>query len=216
MFDLSDSTIVKWFLWAFLDGVSLGVLYDLIRAFKMLCGISYFESKRQKGILKRVFEAVVTFFCDVAFFVAAGVVALLLIYRMGGGLFRAFTFGGMISGFALYYLSLGRLTIRLTDVFVRTLKKALGVVGRILFFPVKKIFLALFCLYRLTIGKIIGKIIRELVRRNSRGATDAQDEKLPLENGGGEEEYVYVGSKGRYRKSGRIDFGRSSGKRAEP
>ena len=82
-----------------------------------------------------------------------------LIYRMGGGIFRAFTYGSMAIGFILYYFTVGKLTLRLTDIIIGFLKKILKKIAFLLLLPVKKIFLLIFCLYRLTIGKIIGKII---------------------------------------------------------
>ena len=215
MFDLAQSTIAKWFLWAFLDGVALGVFHDIIRAFKMLCGISYFGEKKKKGIFGKAFEHFLTFLCDIVFFLVASVVSLLLIYRMGGGIFRAFTYGSMAIGFILYYFTVGKLTLRLTDIIIGFLKKILKKIAFLLLLPVKKIFLALICLYRLTIGKIIGKIIEEKKRRDEERLLSLQEEKLPDESAGGEEEYVYVGEKRCYRKSGRIDFGCPRGKGAD-
>lgn len=215
MFDVAQSTIVKWFIWAFLDGVSLGVFYDFIRAFKMLCGISYFDNGRKKALLWRGMEHIVTFLCDIFFFLVAGVVSLLLIYRMGGGIFRAFTYGGIIAGFCLYHFTLGYLTLRLSHIIVKAVKKLFKKIIFLLLFPLKKIFSLIFCIYRLTIGKIIGKIIRVIKRRSVQKAVACEEEKLPPESAGGEEEYVYVGSKKCYRKSGRISFG-YSGNRSEP
>ena len=215
MFDVAQSTIVKWFIGAFLDGVSLGVFYDIIRAFKMLCGISYFENGRTKAVFWRVIGHIITFFFDIFFFFVAGVVSLLLIYRMGGGIFRGFTYGGIILGFCLYHFTLGNLTLRLSHIIVNAVKIIVKKVIFLILFPLKKIFSLIFFLYRLTIGKIIGKIIRDIKCRAVRKEVAPEEEKSPPESEGREEEYVYVGSKKCYRKSGRISFG-YSGNRSEP
>lgn len=215
MFDVAQSTIVKWFIWAFLDGVSLGVFYDIIRAFKMLCGISYFENGRTKAVFWGVIGHIITFFFDIFFFFVAGVVSLLLIYRMGGGIFRGFTYGGIILGFCLYHFTLGNLTLRMSHIIVNAVKIIVKKVIFLILFPLKKIFSLIFFLYRLTIGKIIGKIIREIKCRAVRKEVSPEEEKSPPESEGREEEYVYVGSKKCYRKSGRISFG-YSGNRSEP
>ena len=184
MFDLAWITIVEWFAWAVVDGVALGVFYDFIRAFKMLCGVSYFGEKSRKRIATRVIEYVITFFCDVLFFLVAGVVTLLLIYRMGEGLFRAFTFGGIISGFALYYFTVGKIVMLVSEAIIFFIRATLKVVLFIIFRPVFLIFRKIFEALKKMWIKIKTSIAkkrnirynenrqRELLSRASRGFFD--------------------------------------------
>ena len=217
MIDLSQEAIVTLLLRSFLCGVLLGVAYDGIRTLKMFFGIRYGKDAGiPSGRARKIIAYAVTFITDIVFWLLVGVCSIALMYTVGGGVFRGVTYLALAFGFLIYYLTLGRLVLKISALLTAFVKRVFARLLGIILYPIKWLFGAIISLWHLTIGKIIGKIIRELVRRNSRGATDAQDEKLPLENGGGEEEYVYVGSKGRYRKSGRIDFGRSSGKRAEP
>jgi hypothetical protein len=215
MIDLSQGELALLLVRSLTSGLLLGLAYDFIRAFKMLCGISYFQNDRTKAVFWRVIGHIITFFFDIFFFFVSGVVSLLLIYRMGGGIFRGFTYGGIILGFCLYHFTLGNLTLRLSHIIVNAVKIIVKKVIFLILFPLKKIFSLIFSLYRLTIGKIIGKIIREIKCRAVRKEVAPEEEKSPPESEGREEEYVYVGSKKCYRKSGRISFG-YSGNRSEP
>ena len=209
MLDLSQEQIAKWLLCAFLWGVALGVFYDGIRAFKMLCGISCGETETQKKhTLGRIIEYAVTFLCDIVFWVTVGVLSILLMYRMGGGFFRGITYVGLGAGFALYYFTVGTVVLKFSRFAVRLLKKVVKKAFSLLIFPVKKLFFALIALYRLTIGKFLGKIIEEIkISKQNKKKTEDTENLTEENDSGGEEEFVYVDGKIGYKKQGRISFG---------
>lgn len=214
MFDLTQSEVGKWLLCAFLWGVGLGIFYDVIRAFRMLCGVSYGDvTERKKHIAARIFEYLTIFFTDIIFWLVSGVLSILLIYRMGGGIFRGITYIGLAAGFALYYFTLGNVVLKCSRFLVRFLKKAVKKMLCIMLIPAKKLFSALIALYRLTIGRILGKIIEEVRRaaqKKRQAAIAEEDKNIPDEDSGGKEEFVYVDGKIGYRKQGRINFGSNS------
>ena len=198
---------MKWLLSSFLWGIALGLLYTLICALKMLCGIDYSDRRPlKKHMIRVIFEHAITFVFDLLFWICVGVLSVLLIYQMGGGFFRGMTYIGMAAGFGLYYFTLGKLLIPIIEKTVKAVKKLLYKVLRLLLFPIKKIFSAIIALYRLTIGRILGKIKESLALRriaSKGGELEISSQGSEL---GGEEEFVYVDGKNGYRKSGRISF----------
>jgi hypothetical protein len=207
MIDLSQGLLLEWLLSSFLCGGALGLLYSMIGAVKMLCGIYYTDIRPfKKHMIRVIFEYAVTFVFDLLFWICVGVLSILLIYQMGGGFFRGMTYIGMAAGFGLYYFTLGKLLIPIIEKNVKAVKKLLYKVLRLLLFPIKKIISAIIALYRLTIGRILGKIKESMTLRKS-AAKSAEAEASPKgSESGGEEEFVYVDGKNGYRKSGRISF----------
>lgn len=176
----------------------MGVLYDILRFIRlMLSG---------DGRAWRAIGYTVTFIADLVLWLSFGAVSILLIYKVIGGAFRGMVYVGMLSGAALYYFSISKLTLRITRFAVKMIKKALLAALRVIAFPFIMIFRGVFLLYRLTIGKIIGKIICRV--REVKNARRVEDAPPALDVECGKEELVYVFGKAAYRRDGRIDFGR--------
>lgn len=179
-------------------GVAVGVLYDILRTVRIFLS--------GDGKAWRVIGYAVTFIADFIVWSSFGVISILLIYKLIGGAFRGMVYVGMLVGAALYYYSISKLTLRITRFAVKILKKALCAVGRVIIFPFVMVFHGVFSLYRLTIGKIIGKIIRRV--REVKKSRRVEDVPASTDVECGKEELVYVFGKAAYRRDGRIDFGR--------
>ena len=198
MIELSQRTVFELLLKAFLLGVFLGALYDGVRFFKMLCGVRYgkgSEEKLPRG--KKAFLFVVTFFCDVAFWLIFSLSSLILLYNVSGGVFRFSIYPMMLSGLFVYYISLGRVMLFLSSRAVILIRKAISLVAGLLRVPLLIAGRFFIFLYHLTIGKIVGKIKEDRKKRAelSRIVTECE----------GEEESQNAGSG--YKREGRIDFG---------
>ena len=219
MIDLSQKTIFELLLKAYLLGVALGFFYDGIRFVKMLCGVRYgtkilaakeatkrAEAEKVKTPrVKAVFLYAVTFIFDLIFWVAFGISAVLLFYNVSGGVFRASALPAMLGGLFLYYISLGRLMLALSARLVILLRKICRFALKILFVPLSFVGKNLFFLYRLTLGKILGRIKEERILRAQKSEQKCDGEEPLLERDReGESEY---GGKP-YRSEGRISFGR--------
>lgn len=207
MIDLSQGELAIILLRSFLCGVVLGVVYEMIRAFKLLCGVeSYSGERRKKRGFASFLSHAVTFATDILFWVGSGCASILLIYACGG-FFRGLIYIGIFGGFLAYYFTLGRLILALNRKITGKIKKALIAALPHLLKPVKLIFGRIILLYHLTIGKIIDKIIEGRKKRKESLA----DEKTQAEDAEcGKEDFVYVGGKTGYRRVGRVSFGQRS------
>ena len=196
MVEWSQEQLLSLLLRAFICGVVIGVFYDFLRALRL------FFSGDSK--VWRVTAVLVTFITDVILWVFFGIVSIMLMYRITGGVFRGMTYVGMLGGAAIYYFTISRLTVKITKPIIRTAKKLLRKVLNIIIYPFGMIFRGVISLYRLTIGKIIGKIIRRV--KESRNLPRL--EKAPNDcKECGKEDLVYVNEKIGYEKAGRISFG---------
>ena len=210
MIDLSQEDLAMLLLHSFLCGASLGVVYEMIRAFKLLCGVEDYcgEHKKSAGFMS-FFAHAVTFVTDLMFWAGAACVSILLTYAEGG-FFRGMTYIGIFGGFLAYYFTLGRLLLRLNRKIMRKIKKALAAAMPYVLRPVKFMFGRIILLYHLTIGKIIDKIIedRKEKREEKQNAEESEDEPCPV--GCGKEGFVYVDGKTGYKREGRVSFGQRS------
>ena len=161
MIDLSQGDLAIILLRSFLCGVALGVVFEVIRAFKLLCSVEDYDATRRRrtGFLGFLSHAV-TFVTDFVFWVGSGCVSILLTYACGG-FFRGLIYIGIFGGFLAYYFTLGKLILGLNRKITGKIKKAITAAMPYLLKPVKFIFGRIILLYHLTIGKIIDKIIED-------------------------------------------------------
>ena len=92
----------------------------------------------------------------------------MLIYHVNYGMFRGMVYLGMIFGFLLYYLTVGKLVQKISEKLMRGVIFLIKKLIFILLMPFYMIFKGLFFIYRLTIGKIIAKIIMALKKRSEK------------------------------------------------
>ncbi len=207
MIDLSQSELAALLFRSVLCGVAFGGIYDIIRAFKMLCGVRYGESEEEKAPAgRRVLVYTVTLITDLLFWIGAGCAAILLMYS-GGGIFRGMTFLGMTGGFLLYYFTLGRLVLKLSRKVTSVLKKMLRRLAIWALKPIKKLFDGIISLYHLTLGKIIDKIIEDSKKKKEKKQSADEGENEHCVADLGKEGFVYVDGKTGYRREGRVSFG---------
>ena len=142
MIDLSQQTLIRLLVGAFLLGIVHGLLYEAIRFVKILLGVRYGElaenttHSRARGVL--IFA--VTLFGDVMFWLIFAASSLLLTYNVSGGVFRGMVYIAMLAGGAAYYLTLGRLMLALSIRLDRLIKKIAVFIIRILLIPIRAIF----------------------------------------------------------------------------
>lgn len=197
--------VLLLFLRSFLAGVALGAVYDVFRV-ALTC------TRGGEHRLPRWVEILLSAVFDFIFCILCAAVALLLMYYSNKGFFRASVPLVMLVGFLCFRLSLGR-------ILRRVLSWVYGVMWKIILvltFPVRSIFLKMILLFRLTTGKIIGKIVSGAKRVHVKASGgDMQDDLGGTENAEGEEKSDVTGAEngtgdgatGRpYRAYGRIKF----------
>ena len=114
-------------------GAAVGILHDVHRLTRVLLGVRYGgrrfdrlyamrlplvgkalgEQKEGKG--RRIALPILIFFQDVLLFVVAGVGTALLNFYYNNGQLRLYTVVGLVLGFVLYYFTLGRLVMLLSE-----------------------------------------------------------------------------------------------------
>lgn len=206
MFDLTQSELAILLLRSFLYGAALGLIYEVVRAVKMLLGVPYGNEKNGESGRGGALLFVFTFITDLIFWTGAGCTAIILAYS-GGGFYRGMILLGMGGGFLVYRVTLGRLLLSINLTLTAALKRLAIKMMPLLLKPLRIIFRWIISLYHLTMGRIIDKIIED--RKNkARTSVDAESDALLDGDDGRKEDFVYVeGNKG-YRRDGRVSFGR--------
>ena len=111
-----------WMLaWAFVTGACLGIVYDLLRALRILTGL---YPKQGSAVAYRV----VLFVEDVLFAVIATVALILLCYYTNDGLLRGPAVWGMAGGFFVYVQTVGRLTVKVEKALSRLVRRLIVLV----------------------------------------------------------------------------------------
>ena len=201
MTDLSQQLILWLITEAFLSGAVLGILYEAVR----LCRLLLYSDG---SALRRGMLTVFTFLTDFLFCFFAASVAILLTYNISGGVFRGCLYLSMGAGLLCYRLTLGRILYKVENWAARIIKKVCRFALKVLLFPLKKIFSLLVKIYRLTIGKIIGKIMYRARMKKEKELKEREKEcaeaLLPEST---REEENNADKYERYRKEGRISFG---------
>lgn len=210
MIDLTQERLAELLLQAFCVGIALGIFYDSIRFLKMFFFISYKKSVRylkERG--KRAVAYAVTFFTDLVFWLIAGLASILLLYGVDG-IFRGMTYPAIFAGFLVYYLTLGKIVVSLSEKIAAFIKKAVKKLLHLLLYPLRAIWKGIILLYHLTIGKILGKIKEKMQIARKRRETKmlalkaaSEDENAPC----GKDDLAYVDGKTGYKREGRISFG---------
>ena len=151
-------------LYACVLGVFLGVLYDVFRIMRVMMGVKYagivkkttdrIKLPKIESFVRRTGEGKISVKMreigiaagDVAFFFLAGIAMCIFIYWSNNGKFRFFALAGAAAGFSLYYFTLGKLIIMLSEYICFFLRAAFGYILYFTLTPLiwvcKKIFFA--------------------------------------------------------------------------
>ena len=131
--------ILKWALRAFLCGVAMGVLYDVLRLSRAMLGFHYisanspliknkftkrFPLKKNVDITSKASFKTILFFQDMIFVLTFAVVFIFVLFYGNNGTFRAIFLFAIALGFLVYYFSFGKLTVLFFDmwvIYIRTL-----------------------------------------------------------------------------------------------
>ena len=125
--------IFKWALRAFLCGVIMGVLYDVLRLSRAMMGYHYipaespiiknrftdrFPIKKNDHVTGKAYFKLILFIEDVLFVLIFCAAFVFVLFYGNNGEFRAIFLFAIILGFSSYYISFGRLTVLFFDLWV--------------------------------------------------------------------------------------------------
>lgn len=94
------------FLQAIFFGIGLGIFYDVFRILRIAVKDN----------------SIIIFFEDLLFFISASIFTFLFIFSVNSGQLRWFIFLGLILGFVVYYFTLGKLVLKISQVIIKAVK----------------------------------------------------------------------------------------------
>ena len=123
--EISQTLLGMTFVIAALAGLAVGAVYDVLRITRVLL-----VHLTGNGTVSRRTVKALCFIEDVLFAVAASLVLILLVYYTGDGQLRALAPFGMGCGFFVWYVTLGKLIMRLSDTIAAAIAKAMRLAVR--------------------------------------------------------------------------------------
>jgi len=134
--EVSLSQQLSSILISFATGIILGVIYDVVRIVKCLLGIKYSKSQselwfKSLNLNKRdshsnIKEHVVIWITDIIFFIISGVVIAISVYYSNNGVARWYMLASVVIGFVIYYFTIGKIVIRISNVASQLIKTVVG------------------------------------------------------------------------------------------
>ena len=168
---------------SFFLGIGMGALYDVHRIVRVLLGVRYSKSQFseqlflqplpilgrplgeiRQGKIKKVFLSVLIFLQDVAWFMIAGFGVVILNYAWNDGRFRFYTVISLFVGFFLYFFTVGKLVIRLSEWIVYVLRAVVSIV----FFLCSRPFVKAFEVLKKIMKKIIQNLRKSIANRRKK------------------------------------------------
>lgn len=166
---VSQLGLLKLILYGAFIGVVLAVVYDLFRIFRVAFdfnrnlyksdgasadtaladGAKTVESDELHGNPKRRFTRehisyIVIFIQDILFSLICAAVISVTVFNINSGQPRWFIFLGVVSGFATYYFTVGKLIMKLSEAIVRLCRRLIGFLLSVTVIPIIRAFQLLF------------------------------------------------------------------------
>ena len=180
---IDPERLMGMLLWGIVCGIGLGLVWDVIRITRVLLGVNYpsrgvgrlyacslpllgkkvSRPSATEMLWQRILRGAAILTEDFFFGILWGIVMTLLIYFTNDGIPRAMAPVGMLSGFLLYYHTVGRLVLLTMEGIIFVLRAAGCYAVAILLFP----FRLLIRLWRLTLGAYLSKTAARLQRRRA-------------------------------------------------
>lgn len=156
--EISPLFLTLLLLGGFLFGIFLGILNDGNRIVRVFLGVRYskkhFRSLYERplpivhrplrvtegGRIRRGVLGAVIFLQDLLLFVVGGVGCVLLQYEYNSGRFRFFLLPAIVFGFLLYYFTVGKCVMLVSEAIAFGIKATFCILGSLCMRPVVKIF----------------------------------------------------------------------------
>ena len=142
-------------LYSVLAGVVFGLLYDVLRISRIFLGINYVNKFTEKikdiklplidNPMRRTtkkreekFKAVAVGIGDILYFLIITPIAVVFTYHVNNGSIRWYLVFGMAAGFALYYFTLGKIIISVSEYIVFFIKTVFSYLSYLILRPIKR------------------------------------------------------------------------------
>ena len=158
--EISQTLLGMTFVIAVLAGIAVGVVYDALRITRVL--LAHLTGN---GTASRRMVKVVCFAEDILFTLAATLVLILLVYYTGDGQLRALAPMGLSCGFFVWYVTVGKLVMRASDVIAVAIAKAVRLIVRYTLLAVSLPF------------RLLGRVFMHIVGYRLMAWTERRDER---------------------------------------
>lgn len=172
---LSQETLAYMLLYGALVGFGLGVVYDVLRILRILCGDSIVREREGQGSRKKRPWPLsfLLFLEDVIFSLIAALALILLCYYTNDGQLRAPAVVGMAGGFLVYLQTVGRPVVRLAEGLAALLRRFLWLCLYLLLLPLKGLGRLTAFLWSLGPGRWIQSHRERVTEKEIRALTEA-------------------------------------------
>lgn len=134
-------------LFSVMTGAFLGLIYDFFRIIRCLFGIKYgkilfkkIQSSESEKKISKPMESILMGITDLMYFAAATVIMCIFIYFVNNGIVRWYIYFGAVTGFILYYFTVGRIVISFSSIIAYGIRRIFYVVFICLYEPIRPIF----------------------------------------------------------------------------
>jgi spore cortex biosynthesis protein YabQ len=137
-------------------GAVLGVLYDVFRIMR----VAMKPSQKMPAGLRAVYNVIgdaIIFFEDILFSIVASVVVTVFLFHINNGQVRWFVLAGAGIGFALYYITVGRLVIMCAEAIISFIRALIHFILSLTLFPAARAIRF--------IGRLLTRLLLHLGRR---------------------------------------------------
>jgi hypothetical protein len=150
-----------------ITGAFLGAIYDCVRILRCILGIEYYtkpvrlklkKSKKERGgKISKIKENTVMLITDIIFFVFCGIFLSIIVYYVNSGIVRWYILAFCLIGFAVYYFTVGKLVISVSNIIAGVIREIISCVIYLLLFPFKPVVPMTKKLFLTVKGKLIAK-----------------------------------------------------------
>lgn len=156
--EISPYMLTLLLIYSFLFGMSAGAFNDISRIVRAFLGVRYsgkrfdklyavklplvgrLEADREQKLRKRRALSVLIFFQDILLFIYLGCGTVILNYYLNRGQLRLYTVAAVAAGFALYYFTLGKIVMLLSEGIIFFIRA----ISLILFYIISRPFILIF------------------------------------------------------------------------
>lgn len=148
MIEVSNQTLI--FLQSCLLGIVLGIIYDVFRVIRRAIKVN----------------TIITFIQDFIFFILAAIITFTFFLQQTDGEMRMFVVIGELLGWVVYYLTIGKLVIKISESIIKVIKNIFKLIYNILIKRIIRIIIKIYSKIKKILIKF--KLIQKKYIQNSK------------------------------------------------
>ena len=184
--EISPLTLSLLLLFSFLYGICIGIVNDINRIIRVFFGVRYTkvnfdklyaflkiknEEKSQRKS-KNIYLNILIFIQDIFLIIFAASGIILLNYYFNDGRFRIFTLLAMLFSAILYYLTVGKLVMLISEPIMLIIRTGVAFIAKTVFMPIHAVYIWTYGMIKNTFLKIKKHIAKAQNIRYNKRETD--------------------------------------------